>query len=126
MRSALEWLGWAGHGPLLLCRYDIQLFVGYTLPRWFLTTLAPDGRGTGGRLTSSAVPPPCTKRIRSTVRAGSGADATTAALVHGISERPEVAADEELDPDDASYLEPHSPCWRSPGWSWDSSTASSA
>jgi hypothetical protein len=38
-RSALEWLGWEGEGPLLLRRYDVQLFVWYTLPRKFLTTL---------------------------------------------------------------------------------------
>ena len=37
--SALEWLGWEGEGPLLLRRYDVQLFVWYTLPRKFLTTL---------------------------------------------------------------------------------------
>ena len=38
-RAALEWMGWDGEGPLLLRRYDIQLFVWYTLPRKFLTTL---------------------------------------------------------------------------------------
>jgi hypothetical protein len=38
-QSALEWLGWEGEGPLLLRRYDVQLFVWYTLPRKFLTTL---------------------------------------------------------------------------------------
>ena len=38
--SALEWLGWEGEGELLLRRYDVQLFVWYTLPRKFLTSLA--------------------------------------------------------------------------------------
>lgn len=38
-QSALEWLGWEGEGPLLLRRHDVQLFVWYTLPRKFLTTL---------------------------------------------------------------------------------------
>ena len=38
-RAALEWMGWEGEGPLLLRRYDVQLFVWYTLPRKFLTTL---------------------------------------------------------------------------------------
>ncbi|MBV9684432.1 MAG: hypothetical protein JO046_21755 [Solirubrobacterales bacterium] len=38
-RAALEWMGWEGDGPLLLRRYDVQLFVWYTLPRKFLTTL---------------------------------------------------------------------------------------
>lgn len=38
-RAALEWIGWEGEGPLLLRRYDVQLFVWYTLPRKFLTTL---------------------------------------------------------------------------------------
>ncbi|MGO9888405.1 MAG: hypothetical protein ACLP0L_10930 [Solirubrobacteraceae bacterium] len=38
-QSALEWMGWEGEGPLLLRRYDVQLFVWYTLPRKFLTTL---------------------------------------------------------------------------------------
>jgi hypothetical protein len=33
--SALEWMGWEGEGPLLLRRYDVQLFVWYTLPRKF-------------------------------------------------------------------------------------------
>jgi hypothetical protein len=37
--SALEWMGWEGDGPLLLRRYDVQLFVSYMLPRKFLTTL---------------------------------------------------------------------------------------
>src|SRR5260370_40415717 len=37
--SALEWMGWEGEGRLLLRRYDVQLFVWYTLPRKFLTTL---------------------------------------------------------------------------------------
>jgi hypothetical protein len=32
-RAALEWMGWEGKGPLLLRRYDVQLFVWYTLPR---------------------------------------------------------------------------------------------
>ena len=38
-RAALEWIGWEGEGPLLLRRYDVQLFVWYTLPRKCLTTL---------------------------------------------------------------------------------------
>jgi hypothetical protein len=38
-QSALEWLGWEGEGSLLLRRYDVQLFVWYTLPRKFLTSL---------------------------------------------------------------------------------------
>ncbi len=38
-QSALEWIGWEGEGPLLLRRYDVQLFVWYTLPRKFLTPL---------------------------------------------------------------------------------------
>ena len=38
-RAALEWMGWEDDGPLLLRRYDVQLFVWYTLPRKFLTTL---------------------------------------------------------------------------------------
>jgi hypothetical protein len=38
-RAALEWMGWEGEGPLLLRRYDVQLFLWYTLPRKFLTTL---------------------------------------------------------------------------------------
>jgi len=38
--SALEWMGWEGEGPLLLRRYDVQLFVWYTLPRKFLASLA--------------------------------------------------------------------------------------
>ncbi len=38
-QSALEWMGWEGEGPLLLRRYDVQLFVWHTLPRKFLTTL---------------------------------------------------------------------------------------
>jgi len=37
--SALNWMGWEGEGPLLLRRYDVQLFVWYTLPRKFLTSL---------------------------------------------------------------------------------------
>src|SRR5579884_2463234 len=37
--SALSWIGWEGEGPLLLRRYDVQLFVWYTLPRKFLTSL---------------------------------------------------------------------------------------
>ena len=37
--AALEWMGWEGEGRLLLRRYDVQLFVWYTLPRKFLTTL---------------------------------------------------------------------------------------
>ncbi len=39
VQSALEWMGWEGRGSLLLRRYDVQLFVWYTLPRKFLTTL---------------------------------------------------------------------------------------
>jgi hypothetical protein len=38
-QSALEWLGWEGEGSLFLRRYDVQLFVWYTLPRKFLTSL---------------------------------------------------------------------------------------
>lgn len=38
-RSTLEWMGWEGGGSLLLRRYDVQLFVWYTLPRKFLTSL---------------------------------------------------------------------------------------
>jgi hypothetical protein len=37
--SALNWMGWEGEGPPLLRRYDVQLFVWYTLPRKFLTSL---------------------------------------------------------------------------------------
>ena len=37
--STLNWMGWEGEGPLLLRRYDVQLFVWYTLPRKFLTSL---------------------------------------------------------------------------------------
>lgn len=37
--AALEWMGWEGEGPLLLRRYDVQLFVWHTLPRKFLTSL---------------------------------------------------------------------------------------
>lgn len=37
--SALNWMGWEGEGPLLLRRYDVQLFVWYTLPRKFLMSL---------------------------------------------------------------------------------------
>lgn len=37
--ATLEWLGWEGGGPMLLRRYDVQLFVWYTLPRKFLTSL---------------------------------------------------------------------------------------
>ena len=37
--SALHWMGWEGEGPLLLRRYDVQLFAWYTLPRKFLTSL---------------------------------------------------------------------------------------
>jgi hypothetical protein len=47
--SSLEWLGWEGEGELLLRRYDVQLFVWYTLPRKFLTTLA-DKRGAADAL----------------------------------------------------------------------------
>ena len=38
-QAALEWMGWEGDGPLLLRRYDVQLFVWYTLPRKFLASL---------------------------------------------------------------------------------------
>lgn len=38
-QAALEWMGWDGEGGLLLRRYDVQLFVWYTLPGKFLTTL---------------------------------------------------------------------------------------
>jgi hypothetical protein len=38
-RAALEWMGWDGEGALLLRRYDVQLFVWYTLPRKFLASL---------------------------------------------------------------------------------------
>lgn len=38
-RSALEWMGWEDEGPLLLRRYDVQMFAWYTLPRKFLTSL---------------------------------------------------------------------------------------
>jgi hypothetical protein len=38
-QAALEWMGWEGDGPLWLRRYDVQLFVWYTLPRKFLTAL---------------------------------------------------------------------------------------
>lgn len=37
--AALEWMGWEGEGSLLLRRYDVQLFVWYTLPRKFLASL---------------------------------------------------------------------------------------
>ena len=37
--STLNWMGWEGEGPLLLRRYDVQLFVWDTLPRKFLTSL---------------------------------------------------------------------------------------
>jgi len=39
VQAALEWMGWEGKGPLWLRRYDVQLFVWYTLPRKFLTSL---------------------------------------------------------------------------------------
>jgi len=38
-RSALEWIGWQGEGPLLLRCYDVQLFLWYVLPRKFLASL---------------------------------------------------------------------------------------
>jgi hypothetical protein len=38
-RAALEWMGWDGTGALRLRRYDVQVFVWYTLPRTFLATL---------------------------------------------------------------------------------------
>lgn len=37
--SALDWIGWQREGPLLLRRYDVQLFAWYTLPRKFLASL---------------------------------------------------------------------------------------
>jgi len=37
--SALEWMGWDREGPLLLRRYDVQMFVWYTLPRKSLASL---------------------------------------------------------------------------------------
>jgi hypothetical protein len=37
--SALGWLGWEGDGPLVVRRYEVQLFAWYTLPRKFLTSL---------------------------------------------------------------------------------------
>lgn len=37
--SAFEWMGWKGAGSLRLRRYDVQLFVWYTLPRKFLAPL---------------------------------------------------------------------------------------
>ena len=37
--ATLEWMGWEGDGPLFLRRYDVQLFVWYTLPRKFLASL---------------------------------------------------------------------------------------
>jgi hypothetical protein len=37
--AALGWMGWEGEGPLLLRRYDVQLFAWYTLPRKFLASL---------------------------------------------------------------------------------------
>ena len=38
-QAALEWMGWEDEGPLLLRRYDVQLFAWYTLPRKFLASL---------------------------------------------------------------------------------------
>jgi hypothetical protein len=38
-QAALEWMGWEGEGPLWLRRYDVQLFVWYTLPRKFVAPL---------------------------------------------------------------------------------------
>lgn len=38
-QSAFEWMGWEGEEPLLLRRYDVQLFVWYVLPRKYLTGL---------------------------------------------------------------------------------------
>lgn len=38
-QAALEWMGWEGEGSLWLRRYDVQLFVWYTLPRKFLASL---------------------------------------------------------------------------------------
>lgn len=37
--AALGWLGWEGEGPMLLRRYDVQLFAWYTLPRKFLASV---------------------------------------------------------------------------------------
>lgn len=37
--SALAWMGWEGEGPLLLRRYEVQLFVWYQLPRKWLASL---------------------------------------------------------------------------------------
>ncbi len=38
-QAALEWMGWEGEGPLWLRRYDVQLFLWWTLPRKFLAPL---------------------------------------------------------------------------------------
>jgi hypothetical protein len=38
-RHALGWLGWEGEGPLLLRRYDVQVFTWYQLPAKFLASL---------------------------------------------------------------------------------------
>jgi hypothetical protein len=38
-QSAFEWMGWEGEEPLLLRRYDVQLFVWYVLPRKYLIGL---------------------------------------------------------------------------------------
>jgi hypothetical protein len=38
-QAAFEWMGWEGEGSLWLRRYDVQLFVWYTLPRKFLVSL---------------------------------------------------------------------------------------
>jgi hypothetical protein len=38
-RAALAWMGWEDEGSLWLRRYDVQLFVWYTLPRKFLASL---------------------------------------------------------------------------------------
>jgi hypothetical protein len=38
-QHALGWLGWEGEGPLLLRRYDVQVFAWYQLPVKFLASL---------------------------------------------------------------------------------------
>lgn len=39
VESALAWMGWEGEGPLLLRRYEVQMFAWYTLPLRFPTSL---------------------------------------------------------------------------------------
>lgn len=63
-QSAFEWMGWEGEEPLLLRRYDVQLFVWYVLPRKYLaglddkravaTALAGTLERLGGRAASYA------------------------------------------------------------------------